>query len=219
MKAVSNNSEFWKIFSLGCVNNEFSLHLSEQECNYLNIDIKNINSVNEIYHLLSKEEIKGRIKYDPNNGINNLLLYLNKTNNNKTFIEHLSLTTINNDYPILKEIIKNDLEYNFIFLLESNLVPKCKFSLNLNSEGCEPKLIEFDNFPQNRNLPLKMNENDNKLSLIKVEFSTYDYIVVDLNEFLSLKNFISLENLLEFLVMKLSLNVNTHVILISQIMI
>jgi len=213
MKTVSHNPEFWKVFSMGSVRTEFSLNLSQQDCQYLNINKEKLNSVHEIYSLLKRDDVKTKIKYTPKNGLNYLIYFLNKTNPNKTFIEHLALNTLTNELPSLKDLIKCEMEFNFIFLLEANIVNKTNLSFSFNIDGLEPQVVDI---PINKsNVQRDDLSKENKFGNIKVEFNSYDYIILDLNEILYLKQQdLTLTDLIEFLYTKLSSGSNFHIILI-----
>ena len=212
MKQVSYNSEFWKIFCMGNVRAEFSLSLTLQDCSSLGLHIDKPGLFQEIYSVLKKDELNGKIKYNPKKGVSYLLNFLNKTNNNKIFIEHLALNTLTNDLPNLKDLIKSDMELNFIFLLESGIFSKGQFAMTINIDGNEPKLFEFNLDKPNQN---QIKENlDNKFELISIDFNSYDYLIIDLNEILFFKKDTSLDDLYLFLMAKLSTGINTHIILI-----
>ena len=139
-------TEFSKIMGLGDIDYEFTLNLSEPEAKLYKFDIDQTKSLKDCRNLLQIEEIKDKIIISSKNNLINLLLFINKTSQNKIFVEFLSLNCLflNQDMSFIKEKIKQDFNENFLFLIESNIMQPCKFKLNINVQNKQPKSFEME---------------------------------------------------------------------------
>ena len=142
----NQKTEFWKVMGLGDIDYEFSLNLSEPEAKLYKFDIDQAKSLKDCKNLLQIEEVKEKISISSKNNLVNLLLFVNKTNQNKIFAEFLSLNCLflNQDMAFIKEKIKQDFDENFLFLIESNIKQPCKFKLNINVQNKPPKSFEME---------------------------------------------------------------------------
>ncbi len=143
---MKNKSEFWKVLGIGDIDYEFTINLTQAEANFHKFDIDKVRSLQDCKALLEQEEIREKIQISSKNNLINLLLFLNKTNLNKTFVEFLSLNclSLSQDMAFVKEKVKTDFDDNFLFLIESNLISPCKFKLQINVENKSPKIFESD---------------------------------------------------------------------------
>ena len=94
MKTMTNKAEFFKVMSFGEFDYDFSLNLSEADAKKYKFDIEQAKSLKDLSPLLKNEEIQSKVQMNSKNKLINLLLFLNKTNKHKTFIEFLSLNCI-----------------------------------------------------------------------------------------------------------------------------
>ena len=143
---MKSKTEFWKVLGIGDIDYEFSIDLTQAEANYLNFDIDRVRSLQDCKTLLEQEEVREKMTISSKNNLINLLLFLNKTNSNKTFVEFLSLNSLSlsNDMVFLKDKVKTDFDDNFLFLIESSLIAPCKFKLQINVENKQPKILLSD---------------------------------------------------------------------------
>ena len=148
MKAMSNKSEFFKVMSFGEFDYDFSLNLSETDAKKYSFDIDKASSIKDLSTLLKQEDVCSKVQMNSKNKLLNLLLFINKTNQNKTFIEYLSLNCIflSNDLLFMKERMKSGFDDDFLFLLESNILPPNKYKFNINVENKPPKTFEMEFF-------------------------------------------------------------------------
>jgi len=148
MKAMTNKSEFFKVMSFGEFDYDFSLNLSEEEAKKLNFDVEQAKSIKDISPLLKSQDVCDKVQMSSQNKLINLLLFINKTNRHKTFIEFLSLNCIflSNDLFFMKERIKSNFDEDFMYLLESNVLPPTKYKFNINVENKAPKTFEMEFF-------------------------------------------------------------------------
>ena len=112
----TSKSDFSKVMGLGDIDYEFSLNLSEPEAKLLKFDIDQVKNLTDCKSLLQNDEIKEKININSKNNLVNLLLFINKTNQNKSYTEFLSLNCLflNQDLGFIKEKIKIDFEDNFL---------------------------------------------------------------------------------------------------------
>jgi hypothetical protein len=143
---MKNKSEFWKVLGIGDIDYEFTINLTQVEANFLKFDIDKVRSLQDCRALLEQEEVREKMQISSKNNLINLLLFLNKTNLNKTFVEFLSLNclSLSQDMAFVKDKVKTDFDDNFLFLIESNLISPCKFKLQINVENKSPKIFESD---------------------------------------------------------------------------
>lgn len=143
---MKNKSEFWKVLGIGDIDYEFTINLTQDEASFLKFDIDKVRSLQDCKALLQQEEVREKMQISSKNNLINLLLFLNKTNLNKTFVEFLSLNclSLSQDMAFVKEKVKTDFDDNFLFLIESNLISPCKFKLQINVENKSPKIFESD---------------------------------------------------------------------------
>lgn len=143
---MKNKSEFWKVLGIGDIDYEFTINMTQAEANFLKFDIDKIKSLQDCKTLLEQEEVRDKMQISSKNNLINLLLFLNKTNLNKTFVEFLSLNclSLSQDMAFFKEKVKTDFDDNFLFLIESNLISPCKFKLQINVENKSPKIFESE---------------------------------------------------------------------------
>ena len=143
---MKSKTEFWKVMGIGDIDYEFSINLTQAEANYLKFDIDKVRTLQDCKGLLEQEEIREKLTISSKNNLINLLLFLNKTNSNKTFVEFLSLNSLSlsNDMAFVKEKVKTDFDDNFLFLIESNLINPCKFKLQINVENKQPKILQSE---------------------------------------------------------------------------
>ena len=148
MKTMTNKAEFFKVISFGEFDYDFSLNLSEQEAKKYNFEIEKAKSLKDLSQILQIEEIRSKVQMVSKNKLINLLLFLNKTNKHKTFIEFLSLNCIflSDDLFFMKDRIKSGFDEDFMFLLESNILPPNKYKINVNVEKQTPKTFEMEFF-------------------------------------------------------------------------
>lgn len=146
MSKNSKVSKFKSIVGIGSLDYELSLTLTEKECNSNNFVLSQINSIKDCKGILSKSKILSKINIASRNNLINLLLFINKSNPDKSFVEFLSINSlfISDEIKFVKNKIKENFDENFLFLIESNIINPSKFKLIINTEKGESKELEFD---------------------------------------------------------------------------
>ena len=173
----NNNGELQKIISLGSsLNIEFILSLTEKEYSHYNINYNNINSlldlktylecynINNFYSPKKKDmNILNLILINSEDSLFNSLLFINRANKIKSFIELLIPFSLkfSEELNFMKDSLKYILENNFIFIEDFNLLdikPNLNFSI---------KLIDDDHNVLNKKTFLITNDNNYKENNIR----------------------------------------------------
>jgi len=141
MNSGNTRKDFKNVLGLGEIDYSFNLNLTEKEALLYKFDINQTKSIKDCKNLLQINEIKEKIMITSKNNLINLMLFINKTNSTKSFTEFLSLNCLilNQDFSFLKEKIHSQFDDNFLFLIESNILPPCKFKLNIQVGENKPK--------------------------------------------------------------------------------
>ena len=141
MNSGNTRKDFKNVLGLGEIDYSFNLNLTEKEALLYKFDINQTKSIKDCKNLLQTNEIKEKIMITSKNNLINLMLFINKTNPTKSFTEFLSLNCLilNQDFSFLKEKISSQFDDNFLFLIESNILPPCKFKLNIQVGDNQPK--------------------------------------------------------------------------------
>ena len=74
------------------------------------------------------------------------MLFINKSNTDKSFVEFISINClfVSDDLKFIKNKIKENLDDNFLFLIESNIISPCKFKLIINDHNGIKKEFHFE---------------------------------------------------------------------------
>ena len=132
MRTLSKKKDIVKIMSFGDYDFEININITENQARKYKLDLDQIKSISEIKTLLAYQEIKENITLTCNNELVSLLLLMNKTNNNKIFIEYLCLNTLylGEEFTFLKYNIISDFDDCFLLFKETNIKPQNSFYLN-----------------------------------------------------------------------------------------
>ena len=143
-------NENLKIMSFGVYDYEFTANFSEQEINQLNIPLTQAKIINDIYRLIRTEGFRNKIELNSKNNLFNLLLFINKTNKQKTPIEFFALNSLflPKELNFMQGKIKSEFEDNMIFLSESNILPptQYKFSTQINSNIPQTFQVDYSEY-------------------------------------------------------------------------
>ena len=94
MKTLSNRTEIVKIMSFGNTDFELNLKITDDQAKKYKFDLNQTNSFNDMKSLLENQDIRENVSVSVKNQLLNLLLFMNKTNKNKIFLEYLTLNTL-----------------------------------------------------------------------------------------------------------------------------
>lgn len=150
MSKSSKDNDIAKIVCVGgSLEFDLCLSLTEAQFTNLNINFDKINSLKDLkpYNLSSLSAI---ISLNSSNFLFNSLLFINRANKTKSFVEYI--VPFSTKYPseisFMEEVVKTTTEKNFIFIEEFNLLnitPRITFSLKKINEG-DDSVLESKNF-------------------------------------------------------------------------
>jgi len=137
------------VVGIGDSDYEFNLNLTEAEAKMIKIDVNQINNMSECIPLLQNDQVKHKIVINSKNLLFNVLLNLNKSNSNKTFIEYISLNSIVAlpNFIGFRDKIVSDLDENYMYLIENNLTQPNKLKFNICVQNQQPKSFEMEISP------------------------------------------------------------------------
>ena len=137
MKPLSKKSDIVKIMSFGDYDFELNLNVTEDQALKYELDFDKIKSIIDMKSLLANQEIKENITVSCKNQLMNMLLFFNKTNKKKIFIEYLTLNSLyfGEEFTYLKDKIMIEFDDCYIQLKEINLLPPNQFTLKINFEN------------------------------------------------------------------------------------
>lgn len=172
MKSKVPKTKVPKILGFGYIDITMCLELKEEDITQYEIDLEAINSIQDLEFLTKNPSLLEKIALTSDSTNINALLYINKSNRKKSFIEYTSFNAIfyNDNETFLKEIVESVTERNFLFINELTIAPstsEIKFFIKRNgnlikefSFGCDLKEKERENKESKEN---KNEENeDNK---------------------------------------------------------
>lgn len=146
MKTLSSRSDVLKVASLGEYQFELNLSLTEEKAKRFKLDWDKVNSIDDLNQILVNQDIKELISVSSSSDLVNLLLFMNKTNKKKIFIEFLALNSLyfNEALSFFNEKIISDFDDFFIQFKEVNCLPPNKFSFNLLVENKGKKSFDIE---------------------------------------------------------------------------
>ena len=197
-----------KICSLGILDINLTLELSEKECIKNNFFFNKYNSIDELQIFFKQKlnlknnqiyfNIVDRISLSSNNNLINTLLFINRAYKNKSFIEFIMPNQLqsNDNNNIIFNIVKYILDKNYIFIIENkiNSIPSSiKFIIKIYKDNSKEIIYtkEFEIFEKNdiTNIDNKSdfssdsNKSKNIFNEINYNFSASDYFILDLDSF------------------------------------
>jgi hypothetical protein len=171
-----------RITTMSRVDFDYCLNLPEEKAKELGLELDNITKVEDLAFLKDKKELWDLINLTSNDQIISQLLFMNKVQTNKTFVELTLFNTLKYEEKelFMKEILENVTEHNYLFLNETdfNLKSDLRISFTLkfgkrnkvfhlcNSQGEKPDKPDF-------------------FTNLSIDFSLFDYLLIDLIEFMS----------------------------------
>lgn len=206
-KTSVSKKQITKVLGIGKINFNFVLELTEQDENDLNLSIESIDSLDKLKFLSENPQYWDRISMTSNSPIITTFLYVNKVSKHKTFIEFASLAPISysDEELFLKPIITHITEHNFLFINENDLVPfdntVIKFSVKKGTQ-----IVSTFDLCQNYNVNSIINNNSSKIERVNTnpnnnseedtmfdklvcDYSQFNYLFLDLNEYIDMSHF------------------------------
>jgi hypothetical protein len=194
---MSENYEinnYGNLVSLGALDLEFTLTLTEEEALLYEINHEDIKSLKDCEKFLNKtfeKKITDYIGLTSKNSTINTLLFMNKANHNKTFIEYITLSNFNleEEESFMNEIIHTVTDSNFFFINYQNIYPHVpnKITFSIKIEGKDDIVFPLVPRPQS---PNETEDNFKPINYlfegIKQELQSRKYFYVDLNDIIKL---------------------------------
>jgi len=182
ISSSSNERKTPRIIGLGLLKLDFYINLTDELIKTYDIDFQKINSPKDLKFFCELPMLLNHIQISTTDSLTNILLYLNKANNHKSFVE---LITLNNlrfkpEEEFMRKIFAHVTETNYLFTNEMNLanVPnKISFAIKNGKKMLKyfDIVCDYDPFAEEKNSPKSfndnndINENDEKLSQSKEE--------------------------------------------------
>jgi hypothetical protein len=192
-KSVSNNSsnsslnqnerKTPRIIGLGLLKLDFYINLTEELIRTYEIEFNKINSPKDLKFFCEYPILLNHIQISTTDNLTNILLYLNKANNNKSFVELITLNSLRfkPEEEFMRKIFAHVTETNYLFTNEMSLtnVPnKISFAIKRGKKmlkyfdivcDYDPFSEDFKkevnkNFHKNLNTNDEINENDERFS-------------------------------------------------------
>lgn len=106
-----------RILGLGLIKLDFYLNLNDDLIKKYNIDFSKINSPRDLAFIAEDPNLLDLIQISSSDTLSNILLYINKTSLNKSFVELITLSSlkIHPDEEHMKKIFTHVTEHNYLF--------------------------------------------------------------------------------------------------------
>lgn len=188
----TSKKQLTKIIGFGKADFNFTLELTESDFLYLNTSSESFTTLKGLKIIEEIPNIYERITVTSNSQLITTLLYMNKISKNKMFVEFATLSSIpfSDEEMFLKDIVTKAAEYNFLFISEKDFLPFYKSSITFNvKKGIE--LISSFNLCQNENSNVNRSqvEDATMYERLMSDFSQFNFLFIDLNEFIDLQHF------------------------------
>jgi hypothetical protein len=211
-----------RIASISPIDFHLTAHLTEEDLKTNSVEIEKIETINDLAFLGDDEALFDKIHLTSSNSVVNTMYYINKCSKAKSFVELIALQgqKYTEEEELLEDAVRHVTETrNYLFLKELNFncpakvvfQVKCgkKISKPIQIQG--PAKKEGDEEPKKDEKTLEK-EKKKKLNKIVTSLEQFDYLYLDLNEFISIQHIISFEDLRN--IVKKSLNTHKNLNLI-----
>ena len=186
-----------KICSLGILDINLNLELSQKEATVYNFNINKYNSIRDLQNMfLLKNNYNSQLAFNivehislsSNNNLINALLFINRAYKNKSFIEFIMPNEMefNEDNKFFAKIIKYILDKNYFFIIENkitNIPSSIKLIIKIYKDKSNEIISkkEFQLFEKNN---IKINNyTENIFNEINYNFKVNDYFILFFDSF------------------------------------
>ena len=209
-----------KLCSLGILDININLILTQSQAEKYNFDIEDYNTVSDLKNLFypeTEENTKTEIDYfnhiilSSDNDIINALLYINRAYKSKTFIEFIMPNKLDfgENTKFVHDLLIDVCNMNYLFLIENKLIDvnsNIKFNISIIDDDSKEN-IEFKSFDlfEMNDLEIKINDNesindfeDKSILNLEYNFDKVDFFLIDLFSYKELlyKNNYNMEQLI-----------------------
>ena len=123
-----------RILSMGSVDLIMNFEFTEDELIDLELEFDKLNSLTDLKFLEEKKDLWNKFELTSNNPTLITLLYLNKVNKKKSYIDYvpLGLPTFSDEEKYFEEVVKFVTEQNYLNINESQLEEGARYSIIIN---------------------------------------------------------------------------------------
>lgn len=154
-----------RILGLGLLKLDFYINLTDELIRSYDIDFNKITSPKDLKFFCDFPLLLNNIQISTTDSLTNILLYLNKANNHKSFVELITLSSLRfkPEEEFMRKIFAHVTETNYLFTNEMNLtnIPnKISFALKNGKKMLKyfDIICDYDPFAED----LKKEENEKK---------------------------------------------------------
>ena len=209
-----------KLCSLGILDININLILTQTQAEKYNFDIDNYNSVSDLKNIFYPEKESNppteidyfnHIILSSDNDLINTLLYINRAYKSKTFIEFIMPNKLDfgENTKFIHDLLIDICNMNYLFIIENKIIDvnsNIKFNISIIDNDTKEN-IEFKTFDlfEMNDLEIKINNNenlddfnDNPIFNLDYNFDKVDFFLIDLFSYKELlyKNKYNMEQLI-----------------------
>jgi hypothetical protein len=123
-----------KIIGLGLIKIDFYINLTEEMIKEHEIDFHRINSPKDLLFILENPALLNQIQISTTDNLTNILLYINKANIQKSFVELITLNSLKfkPEEEFIRKLFSHVTEHNYLFTNEmsiTNVPNKISFAI------------------------------------------------------------------------------------------
>lgn len=155
-----------KILGIGLIKLDFYMNLTEDLIKLYNIDLDSINSPKDLLFLCEDVFLLDLIQISSTDSLTNILLFMNKTNFTKAFVELITINTLRfkPEEEHMRKIFSHVTEHNYLFSNEmsvSNSPNKLSFAIRLGKKLIKyfDIVVDYDPFAEEINNEINKNNN------------------------------------------------------------
>jgi hypothetical protein len=211
-----------KIASISLIDFHLTVYLTEEDLKANAVEIDKIETVNDLAFLGDDDTLFDKIHLTSSNSVVNTMYYINKCSTVKNFVEIIALQgqKYAEEEELLEEAFKHVTETkNYLFLKELNFncPPKITFQVKCGKNVSKQIQIKGPN-KENEKEEVKKDEKTlekekkKKLNKIVNSLEKFDYLYLDLNEFISIQHILGFEDLRNIIKKALNIHKNLNLI-------
>lgn len=144
-----------KIIGLGLFKLDFYINLTEEMQTHHNINLSKINTVKDLEFICENQSLLDSVQLSTTDTLTNILLYINKANVQKSFVELITLNPVRfkPEEEFIRKIFAHVTEHNYIFTNEMNLASapnKISFAIKSGKKllKCFDVVADYDPFAE-----------------------------------------------------------------------
>ena len=193
-----------KLVSLGGLNINLVLELSNKDIEKYLLNWEKINSLKDLSFINKEKDLWSKIEIKSNDNIINFFFYMNKVNKNKIYTQFITLNEIiyNEEQKLFENFIRQVTASNFLYILPQKIYNSIKNIINIELiYGNNKKVFQLISSPLNYNNNLKESdshkkeeENDFiKLSYNEKVLGFFDYLLLDYKKMKQMDDLINMK--------------------------